>query len=179
MPPSGAECSSAGRRVIPVALLGCTLVHELPVDSGEDSLLALTEPRIRLRRLRDGHCTLRLRGVVGGIPQMPAQGVWSQIQDPLKLGDPRRSRRRLTGEPLRNRGLRDPKCGSQLPLGQATLGTGALERPPEALPLLSRWHVLVPSEVGAVPTRMPDQQITGRSLDRQLCSCNATASDLY
>jgi hypothetical protein len=180
MPPIGARRWLAGCRVVPVGLLGGALVHELPVDGGQDSLFAFAEPRVGLGRLRDGHDGLRRgRGARGGL-EMPTEGVGGQAEDPLKLGDPLGSWRGLAGEPLRHRRLGDPQCGGKLPLGQAALGTGALQRPAETRPLLSRCHVLVLSVVEAVPIRMPDQPIAGRLLPgNNFSSCNATTRHLY
>jgi hypothetical protein len=159
---NGTGSCSTGRRAVAVPLLGRILMHQLPVDGGKDSLFALAEPGIGLGCLGDGHDGLPVHRVVRGVSEMPSQGVRRQAQDPLELGDSRRSGCGLAGEPLRYRRLGDSERGGEFPLGQAALRPGALERTSEARPLFSRCHVPVLSEAGAVAIRMPDRLITGR-----------------
>jgi hypothetical protein len=152
---------SAGSRPFPVAL-GGTLVHELPVDGHEDSLLALAQPRVGLDRLHHRHRRLRVRLVTRGVAEMPGKGVRGQPEHSLQLGNPHRLRCRLASEPLRDRSLGDAQRRRKLALGQAALGTGALECPRELLPLIGRRHVIVLSQAPSHVNRMPDQPITGR-----------------
>lgn len=140
---------SAGRRLLPVALLSGTLVHELAIDGIEDSLLALAKSRIGLGRLRHRHDGLLVLLVTRSRTEMACEGVRCKPEHSLQPGDSFRLRCGLAGEPLRDRRLGDAQRRSELPLGQAALGTGAPERPREVLPLVGRRHVRVLSQVGA------------------------------
>ena len=148
MPTAANRRCSAGRRLVSVVLSGA-LVHKLPIDGREDSLLALTKSRIGLGRLRHRHDRLSVRLATRGRAEMPSKGVRCEPQHPLQLGDPLRLRCGLARQPLGHRRLGDAQRGSKLPLGQAALGTGTPERPSEVLPLIGRRHVRVLSQVGA------------------------------
>jgi hypothetical protein len=139
---SDGRCS-ATRRLVPVALLSGALVHELLIDSSEDSLLPLAKSRIGLGRLRHRHNWLSVQLTTRGIAEVPSKGVRSEPEDSLQLSNPHRLRCRLAGEPLRNRGLGDAQCGGKLALGQAALDTSAPECASEVLPLIGRRHVIV------------------------------------
>jgi hypothetical protein len=153
---------SAGGRPFPVALLGGALVHEFSVDGREDSLLALPEPRIGLGRLHHCHHRLLVRLVTREVPEVAGEDVGGEPEDSLQLGKPPGLRSRLAGEPLRDRCLRDAQRRRKLTLGQAALGTSALECPREVFPLIGRRHVIVLSQAPSHVNRMPDQPITGR-----------------
>jgi hypothetical protein len=140
---------SAGGRPFPVALLEGTLVHEFPVDGREDSLLALTEPRVGLSRLHHCHHRPRVSLVARGVAETAGKGVRGKPEDSLQRGNPPWLRCGLTGEPLRYRCLRDAQRGRKLALRQAALGTGALECPREVFPLIGRRHVIVLSQAQA------------------------------
>ena len=140
---------SAGGRPFPVALLGGTLVHELPVDGHEDSLLTFAEPRVGLGRLHHRHQRLRIRLVTRRVAEVAGKGVGGKPEDSLQLGDPPWPGCGLAGEPLRDRCLGDAQRGRKLALGQAALGAGALECPREVLPLIGCRHVIVLSQARA------------------------------
>jgi hypothetical protein len=152
----------AGSRPFPVGLLGGTLVHELPVDGSEDSLLTLPEPRVGLGRLRHRHHRLRVGLIPWEEAEVPGKSVGSKPEDSLQLGKPLGLGSRLAGEPLRDRCLGDAQRRRKLALGQAALGPGALECPREVFPLIGRRHVIVLSQAPSHVNRMPDQPITGR-----------------
>jgi hypothetical protein len=137
-------------------------VHEDPVDGREDSLLTLAEPRVGLGRLDYRHRRLRARLVIRGVAEVAGKGVRSELEDSFQLSNSHRLRCRLAGEPLRDRCLGDAQRRRKLALGQAALGTGALECPRELLPLIGRRHVIVLSQAPSHVNRMPDQPITGR-----------------
>ena len=147
MPTAASERCSAGRPLVPVALLSGALVHEFPVDGSEDSLLALAESRVGLGCLRHRHDRPSVQLTNRGRAEVPSKGVRGEPEDTLQLSNPHRLRCRLAGEPLRNRGLGDAQGGGKLALGQATLGTGPLECPRELLTLIGRRHVRVLSQV--------------------------------
>jgi len=153
---------SAGGRPFPVGLLGGTLMHELPVDGGEDSLLTLPEPRVGLGRLRHRHHRRRVRLVTWEVAEVAGKGVGGEPEDSLQLGKPPRLRSRLASEPLRDRCLGNAQRRRELTLGQAALGPSALERLREVSPLIGRRHVIVLSQAPSHVNRMPDQQVTGR-----------------
>ena len=153
---------SAGGRPFPVGLLGGTLVHELPVDGGEDSLLTFSEPRVGLSRLRHRHHGLRVGLIAWEVAEVAGKGVGGEPEDSLQLGEPPGLRSRLAGDPLRDRCLGDAQRRRKLTLGQAALGPGALECPREVFPLIGRRHVIVLSQAPSHVNRMPDQPITGR-----------------
>jgi hypothetical protein len=143
MPSAADRRCSAGRRLICAAQLSGVLVHELLIDSSEDSLLPLAKSRIGLGRLRHRHNRLSVQLTTRGIAEVPSKGVRSEPEDSLQLSNPHRLRCRLAGEPLRNRGLGDAQCGGKLALGQAALDTSAPECASEVLPLIGRRHVIV------------------------------------
>jgi len=147
MPMAADGRCSAGRRLLPAVPLNGALVDEFAVNGGEDSLLALAKPRIGLGCLRHRHDRLPVRLVTWNRAEMLCKGVGCQPEHPFQLGDPRRLRYGLAGQPLRHRRLGDAQRGSKLPLGQTNLGTGAPERPREVLPLVGRRHVRVLSQV--------------------------------
>jgi hypothetical protein len=149
MPSAADRRGSAGRRLVSVALFGGALVHELPIDGSEDSLLALTESRIGFGRLRHRHDRLLLRLVTRGRTEMMGEGVGCEPEHSFQLGDPLGLRCGLASQPLGHRRLGDAQRGSKLPLGQAAFGPGAPERPREVLPLVGRRHVRVLSQVEA------------------------------
>src|SRR6266508_394438 len=143
---SGDGRGSAGSRLFSIALLRGALTHEFPIDSREDSLLALAESRVSFSRLRHRHDRLRIRLVTRRIAEVPGKGVRREPQYPLQLGDPPRLRHGLACKPLGDRRLGDTQRSGKTSLGQAALGTGALE--------LSAGQSYL--------NRMPDQPITGR-----------------
>jgi hypothetical protein len=145
--PTAANRGSAGGRLVAVALLSGALVHELPIDGSEDSLLALAKSRVGLGRLRHRHGRPSSKLTTRGRMEMASKCIGREPQHPLQLGDPLRLRCGLPSEPLRDRRLGDAQRGSKLPLGQAALGTSAPERPREVLPLIGRCHVRVLSQV--------------------------------
>ncbi len=159
---SGDGRGSAGSRLFSIALLRGALTHEFPIDSREDSLLALAESRVSFSRLRHRHDRLRIRLVTRRIAEVPGKGVRREPQYPLQLGDPPRLRHGLACKPLGDRRLGDTQRSGKTSLRQAALGTGALERPHEVLPLIGRLHALVLSAGQSYLNRMPDQPITGR-----------------
>jgi hypothetical protein len=140
---------SAGGRWFPVRLLGGALVHEFPIDSREDSLLALPEPRVGLGRLYHRHHRLVVSLVTREVAEVTGKSVRGEPEDSLQLGNPPGLRCRLAGEPLRYRSLGDAQRRRKLALGQAALGTGALECPREVFPLIGRRHVIVLSQARA------------------------------
>jgi hypothetical protein len=153
---------SAGSRPFPVLLLEGTLVHKLPVDGREDSLLALPEPRVSLGRLYHRHHRLRGRLVSREVAEIARKGVRGEPEDSLQFGNPPGLRCGLAGDPLGDRCLGDAKRGRKLALRQAALGASALERPCKVVPLIGRRHLIVLSQALGHVNRMPDQPITGR-----------------
>jgi hypothetical protein len=153
---------SAGGRPISVGLLGGTLVHEFPVDGSEDSLLALPKPGVGLGRLRHRHHRLRVGLVSWEVAEVAGEGVGGEPEESLQVGKPRGLRCGLAGEPLRDRCLGDAQRRRELALGQAALGSGALECSREVFPLIGRRHVFVLSQAPSHVNRMPDQPISGR-----------------
>jgi hypothetical protein len=145
--PTAANRGSAGGRLVAVALLSGALMHELPIDGGKDSLLALAKSRVGLGRLRHRHGRLVSKLTARGRMEMASKRVGREPQHPLQLGDPLRLWCGLLSEPLRDRRLGDAQRGSKLPLGQAALSTSAPERPREVLPLIGRRHVRVLSQL--------------------------------
>jgi hypothetical protein len=145
--PTAANRGSAGGRLVAVALLSGALVHELPIDGSEDSLLAFAKSRVSLGRLRHCHGRPSIERTTRGRMEMASKRIWREPQRPLQLGDTLRLWHGLPGEPLRDRRLGDAQRGSKLPLGQAALGTSAPECPREVLPLIGRRHVRVLSQV--------------------------------
>ena len=71
---------SAGRPL--PAVLG-RLLHQLPIDGGEDSLFSFAEPRVGLGRLHDGHHGLSLGLVARDVPEVAGERVVGQSQHPL------------------------------------------------------------------------------------------------
>lgn len=153
---------SGGGRPFSVLLLEGTLVHKLPVDGREDSLLAFPEPRVSLGCLYHRHHRLRGRLVSREVAEIARKGVGGEPEDSLQLANPPGLRCGLAGEPLGDGGLGDAKRGRKLALGQAALGASALERPREVLPLIGRRHVIVLSQALGHVNRMPDPPISGR-----------------
>jgi hypothetical protein len=162
MPTAASRRCSAGRRLVAVALLSGALVHELPIDGGKDSLLALAKSRVGLGRLRHRHHRLRGGLIPREVAEVTGKGVGGEPEDSLQLGKPRGFRSRLAGEPLRDRCLGNTQRRRELALGQAALRPGALECPREVFPLIGRRHVIVLSQAPSHVNRMPDQPITGR-----------------
>jgi hypothetical protein len=148
MPTAASRRCSAGRRLLFVAPLSGALVHELPVDGNQYSLLPLAKPRVGLGRLRHRHDRPSVQLITRGIAEMVSKRVRREPQHPLQPSDPLRLRYGLPGKPLRDRRLGDAQRGSKLPLGQSALSTSASERPREVLPLIGRCHVRVLSQVG-------------------------------
>ena len=149
MPRAADRRCSAGRRLVCVMQLSGALVHQLPVDRSEDSLLALTKSGVGLGRLRHRHDRLSVQLTTRGRAEMAGKRVGREPQDPLQLGDPLGLGCGLAGQPLRDRRLGDAQRGSKLPLGQAALDTSAPERASEVLPLIGRRHVRVLSQIEA------------------------------
>src|SRR6266498_3823511 len=104
---SGDGRGSAGSRLFSIAMLRGALTHEFPIDSREDSLLALAESRVSFSRLRHRHDRLRIRLVTRRIAEVPGKGVRREPQYPLQLGDPPRLRHGLACKPLGDRRLGD------------------------------------------------------------------------
>jgi hypothetical protein len=138
------------------------LPNKLAVHSNEDLPFPFAQSRIGLGGLSYRHDRLAVQLVAHGIAEMLGKGGWGKPKYPLQLSNPFRLGCGLAGEPLRDRGLGDPKRGGKLPLGQTALAASALERPCEAAPLIGRRHALVLSRAGITVNRMPDQAITGR-----------------
>jgi hypothetical protein len=147
MPSAADRRGSAAWRLVCVAPLSGALVHELPVDGSEDSLLAYAESWIGLGRLRHRHDRLLLRLVSRGRTEMVGESVGCEPEHSLQLGDPLGLRCGLASQPLGHRRLGDAQRGSKLPLGQAAFGPGAPQRSREVLPLVGRRHVRVLSQV--------------------------------
>ena len=143
------ECGSAGGRLFPVGLLGGTLVDELPIEGGQDSLLTFPESRVGLGRLRHRHRRRRVGVVPWEVAEVAGKGVGGEPEDSLQLGKPPGLRSRLAGEPLRDGCLGDTQRRRKLALGQAAFGPSALECPREVFPLIGRRHVIVLSQAQA------------------------------
>ena len=147
MSTAGVQRGSAGGRLVSVALLGGALVHKLPIDGSEDSLLAVTKSRVGLGRLGHRHDRLSVQIVARGRSEMTSKRARREPEHVFQLGDSLRLGCGLPGEPLRHRRLGDAQRSGKLPLGQAALGTGTPQRSREALPLIGRRHVRVLSQV--------------------------------